>query len=97
MKEHVKDIDTANFVYSFFANVRAKLASKFDADWVDNITSNSNVLIIDLCVDENKLLPIIRDIDICKLSSIDNVSTRVIKDAFLVIIPQLVHMYNNWL
>ena len=90
-KEHVKDIDTADYVNLFFASIGAILARNFDQDWTDNITTNSDVWLEDVHV---LLLPIIMNIDTCKSSSIENLSARVLKDAFLMIIIQLVHMYN---
>ena len=35
-----------------------------------------------------------KDIDVKKASSIENLSTRVLKDAFMTLIPQLTYMYN---
>ena len=37
---------------------------------------------------------IIKDINTHKSSSIPNLSTNILKDAFLVMLPQLVFMYN---
>ena len=50
-----------------------------------------------LTVTEENLTKIITDINANKSSAIENISSRVLKDAFLVLIPQLLHMYNQCL
>ena len=92
--EHITDTETANYVNAFLANIGVTLAQDIDTVWVDTVSTDSDVTIDDLRVDENILLSIVNNIDIYKSSSVPNVSTRVLKDAFSVIIPQLVHMYN---
>ena len=90
--KHINDNDVADYVNTFFANVGINLAQKFDAEWVDGIALFSEIAMEDLSVDEDTLLSIIQKIDIYKSSSICNISTRVLKDAFLVTVPQLVHL-----
>ena len=40
-------------------------------------------------VNEEELRNCIKEIDVYKSSSVDNLSSRVLKDAFLVMIPQM--------
>ena len=91
---HIKDSETANYINNFFANIGTTLAQHFDTPWVDDVSTNSGIIIDDLVVNEDLLLKIIQNIDTHKSSSITNVSSRILKDAFLVTIPQLTYMYN---
>ena len=91
---HVPDDDIAHYVNSFFANIGSKLAEDFNKEWVDDLTLNSLQTLNEIHVEENMLLSIIQKIDVYKSSSITNISSGVLKDAFLVILPQLVHMFE---
>ena len=48
----------------------------------------------EIVVTEEEVKKCIDDINIYKASSVPNISSRILKDAFAVIIPQLTHMYN---
>ena len=38
---------------------------------------------------------LIKEIEICKSSGIPDLSTRLIKDAFLFLVPELTHLFNE--
>ena len=48
----------------------------------------------EIVVTEEEVRKCVDDINIYKASSVPNISSRILKDAFVVIIPQLTHMYN---
>ena len=45
-------------------------------------------------VTEEDVQIVVKMIDIYKASSVEFVSSRILKDAFLALIPQLTHLYN---
>ena len=50
---------------------------------------------LELKTNENDVLAAIKKIDIYKSSSIDNLSSRILKVAFLALIPQMTYLYNK--
>ena len=91
----VPDDETADFINNFFADIGPKLAEKIDT----NVSSNKpetvhRVLMDELYVTEAEVLKAVKEIDIYKSSSVENLSSRILKDAFMTIIPQLTYMYN---
>ena len=48
----------------------------------------------EITVSKQEVRKCVSEIDIYKSSSIDNISSRILKDAFFAIIPQLTRMYN---
>ena len=48
----------------------------------------------ELRVDEQEVLKEVKKIDVYKSSSINHLSSRILKDAFVAIIPQLTFLYN---
>ena len=86
---------TPNFINDFFTNIGPNLAINFDLPWSDNMKHYNKIdSMPNLGVTEEIVLTIVKEIDIHKSSAINNVNTTVLKDAFLVLIPQLTFMYN---
>ena len=79
----------------FFVDIGPKLAQSFNSDWVDEVEVELVNDMDPLSVTEEILRDIINDINVHKSAAIDNVSARVLKDAFTVFIPQLLYMYNQ--
>ena len=70
------------------------MAETFNDTWVDDLPLYAGELLGDLRVNEQMVEKLVNDININKASSIPNISTNILKDAFLVLIPQLTFMYN---
>ena len=49
---------------------------------------------LSITLDEGKIIKLLRDINISKSSGMDNISSRLIKDALLVLLPEFVHLLN---
>ena len=84
---------SAESINKFFTNVGNNLATQFDEDWVPNFPPvdftmadfNTNVMSVkNLC----------RDIDETKASAIDNLSSRILKHAFLALTVRLTRCFN---
>ena len=91
--EEVKSEQTANFINSYFTNIGPNLAKKLDREWeYFGITAHEKIGDMATNLDEvNKLC---KDINTMKSSGIDVLSSRLCKDAFMVLGNQLVHMFN---
>ena len=48
-------------------------------------------------VSENEVFRIVKDIKLSKSCALDNLSTRLVNDAFEVIIPAITHLFNKCL
>ena len=55
--------------------------------WEDDIVTATETTLNELVVDEDTVEAIVKNIDIHKSPAIENVSARVLKDAFTVLVP----------
>ena len=99
LKETVQSADipsnqAATYINKFFTEVGSSLARNHRSAWrYFGETIQDSIEGITTDVDEvNKLC---RDINTMKSSGIDEISSRVCKDAFLVLGQQLVHLFNT--
>ena len=81
--EPIPDHETADYINNYFATIGSKLAEKFDTHWSFD-GDNTEVMMDTLITNDIEILNIVKDIDVKKASSIENLSTRVLKDAFFV-------------
>ena len=80
-----------DFVNNFFADIGPNLASNINGNWEYNgITSD--IQLHDIVVNEMEILRTCNEINVNKSSSIKNVSSRIIKDAFLCIPDVVLHL-----
>ena len=94
-KTPVNSTEVPNFINEFFVGIGPKLALNFGTEWIDEINTVVDIEMESVIVTEESLRKLIIEINVSKSSAIDNISSRVLKDAFLVLIPQLLHMYNQ--
>ena len=87
--------EVSDYINKYFVGIGPKLAKSFDEEWLDNINTEVNDKMGSLIVTEEILSKIISDINVSKSSAIENISSRVLRDSFLVLIPQLLHLYNQ--
>ena len=90
----IDDEDLPSYINRFFTEIGPKLAANFDEEWVDNIPNYDMDMMGNVEVTIPEMEKIVKSINIGKSSAVTNFSSGVLKDAFLVILPQLVHMYN---
>ena len=84
-----------DFMNNYFSNVGANLAERFVLQPDPNYIRDQNLFILPLFVTtELELLKLINNININKLSPIENISSRVMKEAFYVQLPRLVRIFN---
>ena len=90
----VEDSETPEYVNTFFTDIGPNLAKTFKDTWVNDLPQYEGEIIGDIHVDDQKMVKLVSDINVNKASSVTNVSTKVLKDAFMVLIPHLTFMYN---
>ena len=96
-KENMEIIDEdnlPNYVNHFFTGIGPKLAVKFPDEWVNTIPNFEGDEMGDVVVTLPEMEKIVKNISTSKSSALPNLSSKVLKDAFLVTLPQLVFMYN---
>ena len=89
----VEDSDTADFINEFFSGIGAKLAKNHAASWKfygDKVEESCPPF----GTDYEQVRKLCKEIVTCKSSGFNDISTRVLKDAFMVVIPQLVYLFN---
>ena len=91
----IPDSDTADYINDFFANIGSKLAANFDKPWHFDGLGNNNMLIDDIEVENEEVLKLCKDIDVNKSSCINNVSSRIIKDALIHLNVKFTFLINK--
>ena len=86
--------DIPEYINEFFTNIGPKLAENFDNTWTDDLPYIEHCMLEEFVFSEREVTNAIKEIDINKSASVDNMATRVLKDAFEYLIPQLTHMFN---
>ena len=83
------------FINKFFTTIGPNLAKDFKEDkWVYSGEVNSDTDIIDVHTDYEEVYNLCKEINVSKSSAIKNLSSKIIKDAFLVLVLQLVYLFN---
>ena len=69
------------------------LGESFERRWFSD-GENSKELLGDCLTNFDQVCPLVKDINVCKSLGLDGISSRVLKDALLVLVPQLVYLLN---
>ena len=90
-----ENLEAAAFLNDFYVNVGPSLAKKHDQKWVKenckiNVTASFNFS----WVTEFEVKRLVKEICITKSSAIDNINTKLLKDAFEVLTFELTYLYN---
>ena len=90
--------EACTYMSNYYALNGVTLANKFNTNWTDQGFPTM------LC-DRNKFCfqfismdivrKLVKEIEISKSSGIENLNSRLIKDAFTVLIPELTHLFND--
>ena len=91
-------MEAANFLNDFYVNVGPTLAKSHDKEWKKddcNITVDSSFSFT--WISEAEVKRHVKEICISKSSAIDELSTRLLKDAFEIITFELTYVYNSCL
>ena len=82
-----------DFINDYFANIGPRLAETMNEPWVYNGTRPLNQL-LDIITTIDEVKGLIKEIDIAKASAVVNISSKIIKDAFEVLVELLTKVYN---
>ena len=85
--------DTADYINNFFTSIGAELASKSNDPW-KFFGSVSNESCPDISTDYEQVLNLCKEINVVKSSGFGDIASKVFKHAFMVLIPQLVYLFN---
>ena len=86
--------ETPEYINNFFTNIGPKLAQTFNKAWVDDLPPTEHCHLEEFVFVERDIIEVVKEIDLSKSASVDNLSTRVLKDAFEYLVKQLMHMFN---
>ena len=92
-KVEFKENEAANCINSFFSNIGAQLSKNNNAPW-KFYGQSVEVECPRLRTDFEEVLSLCKKINIVKSSGIDDVASKIFKCAFMVLIPQLVYLFN---
>ena len=90
----IENNETANYVNKFFTNIGKNLANKIDKTAWNYLEKINDTSIESIKTDFEEILQICKEIETSKSSGINFLSSRILKDAFMVIIPQIVFIFN---
>ena len=92
--KEVSITETATFINNYFTNIGPKLASKFNEKWkyFGKEIENS---IEDIKVIEGYVFDFVKDINVGKSSGFKEISSECLRDALIVLIPQLSHIFKQ--
>ena len=93
-KSH-KNLDAANFLNNYYVNVGPNLAKEHSKDWnKKNCKIEVNSQFNFKWITVNEVNRMVKDICIAKSSAVDELSTRLLKEAFEISCFELTYMYN---
>ena len=85
---------TADFINRFFTDIGPNLAKVHKDDW-SYYGDTLNISIDPFLTNKDEVLKLCKDINPMKSSGMDCLSSRICKDAFMVLGDQLVHLFNS--
>ena len=90
-----ENLEVADFLNNYYVNVGPNLAKKHKKEWKkENCTINVDSSFNFKWVSEREIKTLIKEICITKSSAIDELPTRLLKDAFEILSFELTYLYN---
>ena len=85
------------FMSEYYASNGVKLASKFTNCWDEKCSKiiKPNEAFIFKFIPMTVVEKHIKNIEVCKSSGLPDISSQLLKDAFLVLVPELTHLFNE--
>ena len=85
--------NTANYFNDYFTNIGPKLAQQHRKPWnYDGI--EADIILGDMHTDVPEIIKLCKEININKSSSINHLSSEIIRDAFLAVPAKVVELFN---
>ena len=92
-QEIISEEKTSEYINNFFSGIGDKLASKMNEPWSYKGTISEDTL-TNCQTNLEEVLSLVKEIDISKSSSVEHLSSKVLKDAFTVLPHVLVRIFN---
>ena len=92
-KNAVPEGETAAFINNFFANIGSKLARNFNTPWYYD-GDVADVKLESITTNEIEVLRFRKEIDIHNSSYILDISSRILKDTFIILITKFTKLIN---
>ena len=86
--------DTPSYINGFFTSIGTNLAKDFKSAWVPNSPPFQESNLSEIATDFEEIHTLCKEINVGKSSAIDLLATKILKDAFLVLVLQLVYLFN---
>ena len=91
--ELITDELTSEYINEFFSGIGENLASQFNDPWTYSGVTCDDIL-PDYQTNVDEVLSLIKEIDTSKSSSVEHLSSKVLKDAFIALPHVLVKIFN---
>ena len=89
----IEESKVANHINEFFSSIGPNLAKNTSEPWIfRGLEAEDSCR--EISTDFEEVLQLCKDISTSKSSVIVDISAKVLKNAFMVLIPQLVYMFN---
>ena len=85
--------DTAGYINSFFTNIGPELAKNYKGNW-NYFGETVQDSIEGISTELGEVTKLSREIEVMKASGMDRLSSRICKDAFMVLGQQLTYLFN---
>ena len=86
--------EMANLLNDYFTTIGPSLARNMTDPWVYNGHRFACTLHDNFSVENDELMKLLQDIDVTKSSAIDNISSKVLKDALIHLLDQFKYILN---
>ena len=93
MGQAIPEDRTAEYINDFFVNIGPNLARKVNQPWLYEGTV-ANESLDEISTTDDEVLKFCKEIDISKSSCITNISSRVLKDSFTIMISTFTYLLN---
>ena len=86
----------ADYLNLFYTNASPLLAEQFNDDWnAEKSKTDVNTKFSFSAMSESLVFRIVKDITLFESCAITDMSSRLLKDAFSVLIPELTYLFNH--
>ena len=87
--------EASDFLNNYYVNVGPNLANSMDVDWDKSKCKIQTDSVFNFSwITEREIIALVKDIKVSKSCATEGLSTRILKDAFLVLHLELTDMYN---
>ena len=92
----IEEKETANFINDYFTSIGPNLDKLIqnNSNSLNNVLLQHNKIMEDIRTNQDEVIKLCKAVQICKSSGIQNLSSLILKDAFLALPEQLTYIFN---